>query len=233
MTSHAQPISAPGRKGSRKPVGAVTDKGDGEGSSLSVAKIGLIGTIGAAIITVTPIAISAFNGSSGGNVSVTPVATPTTSAVATPPPPPTPRGSIDQVAVNATGTAVTVTGSAEKDVDRVIVLVGPRQSGGQYWANSANVVNGQWELVVATEPHVPLPYKTKAYFGGREAGSYYRPREGSAPIQEASYFSLPETGPTPTPTPPPGPLVNCAEQQGDSCFNGPGWGPPSVYQSDH
>lgn len=97
------------------------------------------------------------------------------------------------MAINDSGTEVTVTGSAEKYVDRVVVLIGPRQSGGQYWA---------------------------------------RQREC---IQPASYFTFQQSTPTPTPTPTPpgGSIVSCAEQYGDSCFNGPGWGPPSVYQPGH
>jgi hypothetical protein len=236
MTSHAQPLDAQAgrkasRKRSRKPdsAGAAKRKADGEGASLSVAKIGLIGTIGAAIVAGIPsviIAITLDNGSGG-----------TTSAGQTFKPPldkTSAQGSFDQVAINDSGTEVTVTGSAEKDVDSVVVLIGPRQSGGQYWANSANVVNGQWKLAIATEPHVPVPYEIKAYYRQREVGADYRQREGSGAIQDASYFAFKRTGPTPTPTPtPPGSIVSCAEQHGDSCFNGPGWGPPSVFQSDH
>jgi hypothetical protein len=237
MTSHAQPISAPrGPNRSRKPksVGADKPKGDAEGSSMSVARMGVIGTIGAAIITGIPsivIALMHDNGS-GSNNAAGPTAAPTTITSPTPIQQ-SPRGSFDQVAINDSGTAVTVAGSAEKDVDSVVVLVGPRQSGGQYWANSTNVVNGQWKLVIATDPHVPVPYQIKAFYRERQAGAGYRRHEGSGAVRDASHFSFPETGPTPTPTPPPGPLVSCAEQNGDSCFNGPGWGPPTVFQSDH
>ncbi|OBG24643.1 hypothetical protein [Mycobacterium sp. 852002-51057_SCH5723018] len=237
MTSHAQPVSAPGgQKRSRKPksVGAGKRKDGGEGPSMSVARMGLIGTIGAAILTGVPSIVIALmhDGGSGPNNSAGPAATPTTITSPTRIQP-SPRGSFDQVAINDSGTAVTVAGSAEKDVDSVVVLVGPRQSGGQYWANSTNVVDGQWKLVVATDPHVPVPYQIKAFYREREAGAYYRLREDNGAIRDASHFSIPETGPTPTPPPPPEPLVSCAEQHGDSCFNGPGWGPPSVFQSDH
>ena len=224
MTSHAQPISTPdGRPASRKRLrkrdSAEADKRKGDGESMSVAKMGLIGTIGGALVTaVAPIVLAVIHDDgSGGTNSVRHTIKPTLTMTST-------LGSFDQVAINESGTEVTVAGSAEKDVDSVVVLIGPRRSGGQYWANSANVVNQQWKLVVTTDPHVPEPYEIKAY---------YRQRSGNAAIQGASYFIPQQTAPTPTPTPPPGPVLNCAEQYGDSCFNGPGWGPPSVFQSGH
>jgi hypothetical protein len=235
MTSHAQRTSAAAKRTrSRKPdsVAAGDRRADDEGSPMSVAKMGLIGTLGAAAVgAVTSIVIAVMHDGSVPNAS----AGGTTPTTITSPTPirPSPRGSFDQVAINDSGTAVTVAGSAEKDIDSVVVLVGPRQSGGQYWANSTNVVNGQWKLVVATDPHVPVPYQIKAFYREREAGATYRLQQDGAVIRDASHFSMPETGPTPTPPAPPEPLVSCAEQHGDSCFNGPGWGPPSVYQSDH
>ena len=65
---------------------------------------------------------------------------------------------MDKVEINAAGTEVTVTGSARKDVDSVAVMVGPRQSGGQYWASQVNVFNQQWKVEVATDPRLPQPY---------------------------------------------------------------------------
>ena len=225
MTSHAQPIStpqgplaSPKRMRKRDSIGVDKRKRDGEGDSVSVAKMGMIGTIGAALVTAVTtmvVAVSHDNGS-GGTGSTGQTITPSLVKAST-------LGSFDQVAINGSGTEVTVTGSAEKDVDSVVVLIGPRQSGGQYWAASANVFNQQWKLVVATEPHVPVSYEIRAYYRQRAGGS--------AATQSASYFAFQRTTPTPTP-PPPGQEVNCAEQFGDSCFTGPGWGPPSVFRSD-
>jgi hypothetical protein len=132
MTSH-------GQQRSRKP------KRGGDGDSASVAKMGMIGTIGAAVVTaITTIVLGVG-------------------------------------AINPSGTQVTLTGSAQNDVDSVVVLIGPRQSGGQYRAASANVVNQQWKAAVATDPHVPEPYEIKAY---------YRQHVGSG-VQGASYSFLP------------------------------------------
>ncbi len=218
MTSHAQPIDTPprrpaSRKRSQKP------KPDGEGDSVSVAKMGMIGTIGAAVVTAITTIVLGVTHDSGAD------STKATGQTFTPKVDnPSPLGSLDQVAINPSGTEVTITGSAEKNVDSVVVLIGPRQSGGQYWAASANVVNQQWKLAVATDPHVPEPYEIKAYYRQQVVGSA---------IQGASYLISPRPADTPTTTPPPAPVVNCAEQYGDRCFTGPGWGPPSVYQSDH
>jgi hypothetical protein len=231
MTSHTQPVDTPPRRVALRnrlrkqdPIEVDKPKHDDEGDSVSVAKMGMIGTIGAALVTAVTTIVLAVSHDNGADT--------TTSAGQTIKPTlvnPSPLGSFDEVAINDSGTEVTVTGSAEKDVASVVVLIGPRQSGGQYWAASANVVNQQWKLAVATDPHIPVPYEIKAY--------YYRQQAGGAPVQGASYFTSQRTAATPTTMPPPGPppepVVNCAEQYGDRCFTGPGWGPPSVYQSDH
>jgi hypothetical protein len=194
-------------------------KPDGEGDSVSVAKMGMIGTIGAAVVTAITTIVLGVTHDSGAD------STKATGQTFTPKVDnPSPLGSLDQVAINPSGTEVTITGSAEKNVDSVVVLIGPRQSGGQYWAASANVVNQQWKLAVATDPHVPEPYEIKAYYRQQVVGST---------VQGASYFTSPRPAETPTTTMPPAPVVSCAEQFGDKCFNGPGWGPPSVYQSGH
>jgi hypothetical protein len=186
---------------------------------VSAAKLTMIGTISAAVVTAGGVVLAAnHNSVSVSNTSGAQTLKPTLNQTS-------PQGSFDQVSINDAGTEVTVAGSAEKDVDSVVVLIGPRASGGQYWANSANVVDGQWKLAVATDPHVPVPYEIKAY---------YRQRPSSAPVHSASYVTFAQATPSPTPTPSPAaPVVNCAEQYGDTCFNGPGWGPPSVYQSGH
>jgi hypothetical protein len=216
MTTRAQPAAtAPAsRKRSR------TSKRGRQNTSVSVAKMGMIGTIGAAVVTaITTISVGGTH-DSGSN---RPEGQIQTSASKVDNPPPPPQGSFDQVTINGSGTEVTVSGSAAKGVDNVVVLIGPRQLGGQYWAASADVVNQHWTLAVATEPHVPEPYQIKAYY-----------RQAAAPAaQGASYFHFPRPAETPTTTPPPAPIVNCAEQYGDRCFDGPGWGPPSVYQSNH
>jgi hypothetical protein len=222
MTSHAQPVDTPPervvpRKRSRKP------KRDGEGDSVSVAKMGMIGTIGGAVVTAITTIVLGVSHDGGTDTPKAAGQTFTPKVVS-----PSPLGAVDQVAINQSGTEVTITGSAEKNVDSVVVLIGPRQSGGQYWAASANVVNQQWKLAVATDPHVPEPYEIRAYYRQQVEGA-----AGGAPIQGAAYFISPRPAETPTTTPPPAPVVNCAEQFGDQCFNGPGWGPPSVYQSGH
>jgi hypothetical protein len=136
-----------------------------------------------------------------------------------------PLGSVDKVEINASGTEVTVTGSARKDVDSVAVMVGPRQSGGQYWANQANVFNQQWKVEVATDPHLPQPYTID---------TRYHSVSGGAASESAFKFTFFQGTESTTPPPPPtNQIVNCAEQFGPNCFNTPGWGgPPSVYQSN-
>jgi hypothetical protein len=188
--------------------------------SVSAARITAYGTVGVAIIGAIAALINTLVGNDNSHGASTEPAPTTISH------PPMSQisnlGSVDKVEINGSGTEVTVTGSAEKDVDSVVVLVGPRASGGQYWANVANVSNQQWQLSVATDPHLPEPYTIEAR---------YHTVSGAAVTPRA--FKVTFQGATPTtPPPPPGnQIVNCAEQFGPNCFNGPGWGPPSVYQS--
>jgi hypothetical protein len=112
----------------RDSIGVDKRKRDGEGDSVSVAKMEMIGMIGAALVTAVTTIVVAVSHDNGQTI--TPSLVKTSSL-----------GSFDQVAINGSGTEVTVIGSAEKDVDSVVVLIGPRQSGGQYWAASANVFN--------------------------------------------------------------------------------------------
>ena len=208
---------------SRAPQRSRKPKRDSEGDSVSVAKMGMIGTIGAAVVTAITTIVLGVSHDNGSDSTKATGQTSKPKEIN-----PSPLGAVDQVAINPSGTEVTLTGSAQKDVDSVVVLIGPRQSGGQYWAASANVVNQQWKAAVATDPHVPEPYEIKAYYRQQVVGSA---------VQGASYFISfisPRPADPPTtapPSQPPGLVVNCAEQYGDKCFNGPGWGPPSVYQS--
>ena len=132
MTSPAQPISTPpgqpaSRKRMRKRDAVGVDKRTGEGDSVSVAKMGMIGTIGAALVTAVTSIVVGFthDNGSGGTNSAAHTIKPKPEKTST-------LGSFDQLAINESGTAVTITGSAAKDVDGVVVLIGPRQSGGRW-----------------------------------------------------------------------------------------------------
>jgi hypothetical protein len=202
------------------------------GDSVSAARITAYGVIGAALIGAIAATLNLLVGhDKGPDVATGP--TPTTISH----PPMTQasdqgsvdkvaiHGSVDEVEINGARTEVTVTGSAEKDVDSVAVLIGPRHSAGQqFWATVGNVFNQQWKLSIATEPHLLEPYTIKAVY-----------HSVSAAVPKARVLSkLPFQGIQPTPPPSPSPtneIVNCAEQFGPGCFTGPGWGPPSSYQS--
>jgi hypothetical protein len=211
----------------RQSSGIDKQKHAGRGDAVSVAKLGMISAIGTALVTAAATIFGSVSPDedSAGKATNEPVPADSASGPTTITPNPTGSGlgSFDELTVNGSRSEVAVAGSAGANVESVVVLVGPRQSGGQYWAASTDIVNQQWKLVVATEPRLPEPYEVKAYF--RERAS------GAAETQRASNFIFEQPEPTPTP-PPPGQEVNCAEEFGDSCFTGPGWGPPSVYRSD-
>ena len=191
------------------------------GNSFSAAKQGGIAV--AVITTVGGIIVAALNQIGVFDKGPSPSAGPAPTTISNPPQQTSPLGSMDKVEINAAGTEVTVTGSARKDVDSVAVMVGPRQSGGQYWASQASVFNQQWKVEVATDPRLPQPYTID---------TRYHSVSGGAASESAFKFTFFQgTEPT-TPPAPPNQIVNCAEQNGPNCFNGPGWGgPPSVYQS--
>src|SRR5271166_2463546 len=194
----------------------------GPGDSMSAAKLTLYGSIGTALIGA---AAGIIVGVTNNTVSkgrpptiITPAATtitPTASQVSD-------RGSADQFVISGTGD-VTVSGSAQQDVKGMFVLIGPKPSGG-YWVGYANVLDQQWQADVPTDPPWQN-YTIRAY-------PYYGP-SGGATSPNPLKFTFQGTEPTtPPPPPPPDQIANCAVQFGPSCFNGPGFGPPSVYQSN-
>jgi hypothetical protein len=190
----------------------------GPGSAVSGAKLGVYGGIATALITtVGGIIVAMMHQDSP----VDPVSKESTATTITPTTlkQESDRGTYDKLAFSDSG--VTVYGHAESDVDGVFVLVGPKPSGG-YWVAFANVFNQHWQADVATQAKIqPDQYPVTTYYH-RSGGGAARP----------SAFKLTFQGTTPTTVPPSptNPIVNCAEQHGPDCFNGPGWGPPSVYQ---
>jgi hypothetical protein len=199
----------------------MTSHAHNPGDSVSTAKLGLYGGIATALITAFGgIIVAVMNHINvfGDTDSQGPTAT---TIIPTSLSQESDRGSYDKLAFNDSGT-VTVSGRAENGVDGVFVLVGPKPSGG-YWVGFANVFNEHWQADVPTESQIEHePYSITTY--------YHRPGGGAA---RQSAFKLTFQGTEPT-TPPPSPtnqIVNCAEQFGPNCFTGPGWGPPSVYQS--
>jgi hypothetical protein len=198
----------------------MTTHAHGPGDSVSAAKLSLYGSIGTALIAAVSAIIVGVVNHDGGTVSkesTSTTFTPTALSEVSD------RGSFDKVAINDSGTEVTVSGRAEKDVNRVFVLVGPKPSGG-YWVGFADVLNQQWQADVQTEPRIPQPYTIAAY--------YYGPSGGGA-SQGATKFTFQPTEPTTPPSAPPADqIVDCAVQFGPSCFTDPGFGPPSVYKSN-
>ncbi|WP_353371617.1 hypothetical protein [Mycobacterium sp.] len=176
---------------------------------MSVARLTMIGTLGAALVTgiVTIVAQFGPPHSSGET-----------------PAKETPSGISYDYTGDYAKSAVTVNGSATDDVDEVAVLIGPRPFGGKYWGETAKVVNGAWDVTVKTDPNLPKPYLIQAipHFGHRNSAL------GANTIEPYSFGS----GDTSTPQPPsPQDPVQCAVQYGPSCFAGPGWGTPVIRQS--
>jgi hypothetical protein len=181
------------------------------GDSISVAKLGLFGTIGGAIITaVTTLVVNHSN-----HTEAITNESKSTSSVEAPP------GGLSFSPV--TNGTLTVSGSAQKDVNGMYVVIGPKPSG-RYDTGYGPVVNQRWQAEVPTDPSwqqysvVTIPYYGSTADAARP--SAYR-------------FTVQGFDPTTTPPAPPDQKLNCAAQQGPSCLTGPGFGPPSTYQPDH
>lgn len=186
------------------------------GGSLSATKLKIYGGIATTLIgsVAGPIIVGLVNHHDGveGSVSEPTTITPTASQVSD-------RGSADQFVISGTGD-VTVSGSARQDVNGMFVLIGPKPSGG-YWVGYGNVLNQHWQADVATDP--PWQNYTVQVYPYSGSGD-------SATSPNAFKFTFQGTEPTTPPPPPTNQIVNCAEQFGPNCFNGRGFGPPSVYQ---
>jgi hypothetical protein len=190
----------------------------GPGSTVSGAKLGVYGGIATALITtVGGIIVAVMNRPVDpvppGSTPTT-VSTPTISAGA---------GLSFSPVING---KLTVSGSAQKDVNGMYVVIGPKPSGG-YDTGCGNVVNQHWQAEVATDPSwQQYPLVTVPYYGS----SCVATSAGASAYNASAYkFTFQGTGPT-TPPPPPDQNLDCAAQHGPSCLNGPGFGPPSTYQ---
>ena len=233
----------------RRLTGAMTSRARGSSDPVSVAKLGLYGTIGTAIIgAVTTIFIGVLSHTKG-SATVAEESPPTTNVAVS--------QKSDLVSFNNVqwnGGRVTVSGVVEKDVNApaVVVAVGPKPSGG-YWFGYGNVLNQHWQADVATDGSSEKYAISAAYYYGLPGGASPAPGAPAPPEPNAtSEPAVPAVAPAgrlvsettrqsalkfafqpepPTPPPPlPDELVNCVEQFGARCFDGPGFGPPSVYQ---
>ena len=120
---------------------------------------------------------------------------------------------------------LTVSGSAQKDVNGMYVVIGPKPSGG-FDTGCGNVVNQHWQAEVATDPSwQQYPLVTVPYYGSSCGAT-----SASAYNASAYKFTFQGTEPTTPPPPPRDQNLDCAAQHGPSCLSGPGFGPPSTYQ---
>ena len=206
------------------------------GSTVSGAKLGVYGGIATALITtVGGIIVAVMN-----HPNVVPLSNDTTVSAPVPAsataskestwttitPNPVSKGSdqgpVDKYAINDSRTEVKVWGHADKGVDAVFLLIGPKPSAGGYWLAFTTIFNQQWEADVTTAPQISPDFKIWAI--------PHTP-DGGAPSGKPVTFTFQNDPPMPPKPPPsPDPLMNCAAQHGPDCFTGPDWGPPSVYQ---
>ncbi|MDH6244084.1 hypothetical protein [Mycobacterium sp. OTB74] len=209
MTTHARPLRIPRLRPS---VAKAEDQPD---NSISSEKSKLIGGVATAFIgglatIVTGIGVAIVQ-THAQQAHSTPIAEVRTSD----------RGSVESVTVDDSGTKVTVSGIADPDIEAVGVVLTAANTTGLNWIGTTGVSNGKWTLELATEPEAPSPFTLSA--------SYKKRASTASGVFGASY-TVKLDGPTPTP-PRPAPPQQCTSKTPDSCFTGPGWGSPSIYES--
>ena len=188
------------------------------GDPVSAAKITAYGTVGVAIIGLITAAVGLLK---PGTDSEVPPPTNSTASTVTP----LDAGLRFSPIING---KLTVSGSAQKDVNGMYVVIGPKPSGG-YDTGCGNVVNQHWQAEVATDPSwQQYPLVTVPYYGSSCGAT-----SESAYNASAYKFTFEGTEPTTPPPPPPDQNLDCAKQFGPSCLNGPSFGPPSTYQPNH
>src|SRR5215217_7742505 len=178
------------------------DMQPGGRDSVSVARLTMIGTLGAALVTGIVTIVSQFSPPHDSEDSA---------------PKEIPSGISYDYTGDYAKSEVAVNGSATDDVDEVAVLIGPRPFGGKFGGETVKVVDGAWDVTVKTDPNLPKPYVIQAipHLGYRNSAV------GANTIEPYSFGS----GDTSTPPPPsPQDPLQCAMQYGPSCFAGPGWG---------
>jgi hypothetical protein len=195
------------------------------GDPVSAAKITAYGGVGVAIIGLIGTIVGLMlNHTSSNSEGPSPAAITPASAAVTPTPTATnlSNGAPDtglrfSPLING---ILTVSGSTQKDVIGMYVVIGPKSSSGGYDTGCGNVMNQRWQAEVATDASWPnYPLVTVPAYGSCVG----------ATSASALKFTFQGTKPT-TPPPPPDQILDCAKQNGPSCFNGPGFGPPTTYQ---
>lgn len=178
----------------------------------NAAVIGLIGTLGGALIAATPAILDKLNPAESLP------STPITEVQ------PSERVSIDDAKLSDSHKALALWGSASPFVEAVRVEVGAPNATAPLVTAETDVTDGKWNVVATSDQLIPKPFEVKAFY--RE-----RPVTSSGIIRSARItFKL--DPPSPAPTPQPGQGSGCPANSVPGCATEPGWGPPAVYRSE-
>jgi hypothetical protein len=193
--------------GEHKRVGA----GD---NPVSVAKISGLFLVGAALIGAIPTSISLLSVDTKDPPLTNTTTAPTATSLATGGPDTGLRFS------PLTNGKLTVSGSAQKDIIGMYVMIGPKPLGG-FDTGCGNVADGRWQAEISTDASWPkYPLVTVPAYGSCIGTTSARPLD----------FTFQGTTGSTTPPPPAGQILDCTKQNGPSCLTGPEFGPPTTYQ---
>lgn len=185
----------------------------GKKPASNVAIIGLIGTLGGALIAALPGILDKVN-PSVEHVPSTPITEVQSSdGVA-----------IEDAKLSDSHTALALWGSARPFVEAVRVEVGAPNAKDPVLTAETDVTDGKWNLVATTDKQIPKPFEVKAFY--RE-----RPLVSSGILKSARVTFKLDPAPT-SPTPQPGQGGGCPANSVPGCATEPGWGSPAIYRSE-
>ncbi|MGV0742061.1 hypothetical protein [Mycolicibacterium sp. XJ870] len=173
----------------------------------------MFGTIAAAIIAAVPATLIAVNQDSDDAETV-PFSLVQSSDL----------GSVDNVTLSDSRTAVALSGSANPFVDAVGVVIFEPTTKKPISTEITDVSDGKWSLVAISDLQIPEPFGIMAAYKERTATA-----SGITKASGLTFRLVPPPSPAP---PPPGPQDGCSTQSIENCFTGPGWGAPSIYRSE-
>ncbi len=178
-------------------------------NAMTAAIIGLVGTLGTALITQLP------------NFFDKPGSIPSTPITATQP---SDRVAVEDAKLSDSQKALALWGSASPSVEAVRVEVSAPNAKEPLVTAETDVTDGKWNVVATSDQQIPKPFEVKAFY--RE-----RPLTSSG-IMKSSRIMFKLDPSQPAPTPQPGQGSGCPANSVPACTTEPGWGPPAVYRSE-
>jgi hypothetical protein len=179
--------------------------------SVSLAKLSLYGTIGAAVIgAVTTVAVGYYENNRPPDIDARSAESDYTHEA----------GPESTFSFGMDGDVVSFSGPAAPGVNGMFILVGPKPEGG-FWPGYGLVADDRWQVDVPITP----PFKN---YEVTFIPQFDSSQTGVRPVDFR--LGAQEPGPSTWAPSPQDQIMECAAQYGPVCFQDPRFGAPSVYQ---